>query len=53
MVVLSGSASADDLERSYELGARSRLLKPSALPHIAQLVRSLPTFWVGFNQEGY
>ena len=42
---------ADDLERSYELGARSCLQKPSALPDFAQLVRSLLTFWVGFNQE--
>lgn len=53
VVVLSGSASADDLERSYELGARSCLLKPAALPEFAQLVRSLLTFWVGFNQEGF
>ena len=52
VVVLSGSASRADLERSYALGARSCLQKPSTSADLALLVRSLLAFWVGFNQDG-
>ena len=53
VVVLSGSASDADLQRSYALGARSCLLKPSTFPEFTHLVRTLLTFWVGFNHEGF
>jgi CheY-like chemotaxis protein len=53
VVVLSGEASPDDLDRSYALGARSCLVKPASLHELAHLVQGLLNFWIGFNQCSY
>lgn len=53
VVVLSGEASPDDLDRSYALGARSCLVKPASMHEFAHLVQGLLNFWVRFNHEGY
>jgi CheY-like chemotaxis protein len=49
VVVLSGSPSAGEIERSYALGARSCLAKPLSLPDFAVLAQSLVNFWGGCN----
>jgi len=52
VVVLSGSPSAGEIERSYALGARSCLAKPLTLPDFTVLAQSLVGFWGGLNQGG-
>jgi CheY-like chemotaxis protein len=52
VVVLSGSPSADEIERSYALGANSCLAKPLTHPDFALLAQSLVAFWGGLNHRG-
>jgi CheY-like chemotaxis protein len=44
-VVLTASREAPDVQRAYELGANSYLIKPVALPAFTELVTSLDLNW--------
>ena len=46
VVVLSGSSESDDIDRAFELGARSYLVKPVAFDALVDAVTSLGLRWL-------
>lgn len=50
VVVLTSSDRHDDIERAYEAGANSYLVKPLSRDALIELVRSLDAFWLRLNQ---
>lgn len=50
VVVLTSSNQANDIERAYELGANSYLVKPIGRDSLITMVRSLDAFWFRLNQ---
>ena len=50
VVVLTSSNQATDIERAYELGANSYLVKPIGRDSLITMVRSLDSFWLNLNQ---
>ena len=51
VVVLSGSSESDDIDRAFELGARSYLVKPVAFDALVDAVTSLGLRWLLIEQE--
>jgi CheY-like chemotaxis protein len=49
VVVLSGSDDRGDLNRAYDLGANSYLVKPSAFEELHVLVDRVKAYWVELN----
>jgi CheY-like chemotaxis protein len=45
-IVLSASSDADDIRRSYQLGAIAYLTKPHSFEALSQLIRNLLVFWL-------
>lgn len=45
VVVMSSSTRAEDVRRSYELGARSYIRKPLSLNGLETVVQNLMTYW--------
>ncbi|GAB4566529.1 MAG: response regulator [Haliangiales bacterium] len=45
VVVLSSSAAADDVERSYELHANCYIQKPSSFSRYVSIIQALDEFW--------
>jgi CheY-like chemotaxis protein len=45
IVVLTGSTDTDDIQRAYELGASSYLVKPAAFDHLQRMLKKLFDFW--------
>lgn len=52
VVVLSSSDEERDHSTSYQLGARSYLVKPPDSRQIRELFRSLEPYWAGFEATG-
>ncbi|WP_375403740.1 response regulator [uncultured Sphingomonas sp.] len=50
VIVLTSSNQANDIERAYELGANSYLVKPIGRDALITMVRSLDAFWLKLNQ---
>jgi CheY-like chemotaxis protein len=50
VVVLSSSQVQSDIDRAYELGASSYLVKPDAFENYLQLTEFINGFWLLFNQ---
>ena len=50
VIMLSSSADPAHINRSYELGANSYLVKPTTFPALVELVSGLRLFW-DFNQR--
>jgi CheY-like chemotaxis protein len=50
VIMLSSSADPVNINRSYELGANSYLVKPTSFPALVELVTGLRVFW-DFNQR--
>ena len=50
VVVLTSSNQANDIERAYELGANSYLVKPIGRDSLITMVHSLDAFWLKLNQ---
>jgi CheY-like chemotaxis protein len=46
VVVLTGSAENGDIERAYNLGANSYLVKPFEMEDLRALVKSINAYWV-------
>ncbi len=51
VVVLTSSEQAVDLERAYDLGANSYLVKPVMGDALTALVRSVDQYWLGLNRR--
>jgi CheY-like chemotaxis protein len=49
IVVLSSSSLAEDVNRAYDFGANSYLVKPSSLSDFEELVRRLEQYWLELN----
>lgn len=50
VVVLTSSNQQADIERAYDLGANSYLIKPVNRDKLIELVRSLDAYWLKLNQ---
>jgi CheY-like chemotaxis protein len=50
VVVLSSSEVQSDIDRAYELGANSYLVKPDEFENYLQLTEFINGFWLLFNQ---
>ena len=51
VVVLTSSNQEDDIDRAYDMGANSYLVKPISRDALVAMVRSLDAFWMKFNQS--
>lgn len=49
VTVLSSSGEVKDVNRAYDLGANSFIVKPSSLDDYAGLVEAIKTYWLKFN----
>jgi len=49
VTVLTSSGARVDINRAYDLGANSYLLKPFSNENLVQLVGHLQTYWLGIN----
>jgi CheY-like chemotaxis protein len=50
VVVLTSSSQQADVERAYERGANSFLVKPVSRDTLLDMVRTLEAYWIGFNR---
>lgn len=50
VVILSASAQAVDVERAYEIGVNSFLVKPTTIEQRETLARLLKDYWLNWNQ---
>ena len=50
VVVLTSSSERADINRAYELGANSYLVKPGDFQTLVELVSSLASYWLTANQ---
>lgn len=51
VVVLTASSDEADLQRAYQLGANSYLLKPASMQELAALAAGVAEYWGGFNRR--
>jgi CheY-like chemotaxis protein len=51
IVVLTSSRESADVNRAYDLGANSYLVKPVGFDALTDLVRLLQGYWVGWNEK--
>jgi DNA-binding response OmpR family regulator len=50
VVVLTSSREVPDVDRAYDLGANSFLVKPSAPADLVALIHSLARYWLHWNE---
>jgi CheY-like chemotaxis protein len=50
VVVLTSSSQQADVERAYERGANSFLVKPVSRDTLLEMVKTLDAYWIGFNR---
>jgi CheY-like chemotaxis protein len=51
VIVLSASAQVDDVERAYDLGVNSFLVKPTSVEKRDALARLIKEYWLHWNQS--
>ena len=51
IVVLTSSKESVDINRAYDLGANSYLVKPVGFDSLLELVKSLEVYWMMLNQN--
>ena len=51
VVVLTSSSQEADVNRAYDLGANSYIVKPSGLQQIAQVAKEIDVYWLKWNQR--
>ena len=49
VVVLTSSSEGHDVERAYDLGANSYLVKPAGIAELQRMAELLDLYWVGQN----
>ena len=50
VIILTSSRESIDLERAYDLGANSYLVKPARPEALRQMVRNIDAYWLGLNE---
>src|SRR5712671_6241995 len=50
VTILTSSDQPDDINRAYDLGANSYLLKPHNSSHLSELVAQVKHYWLDLNQ---
>lgn len=50
VLILTTSRERNDLEKAYTLGANAFLVKPPAYQELAEMVKAMKSFWIGFNE---
>jgi len=50
VIILSASSLPGDVERAYDLGVNSYLMKPSSIETLAVLMKALSAYWLTFNE---
>ena len=50
VVVLTSSQEMGDIDRAYDLGANSYLVKPVAFNALIEIVKTLDLYWMSLNQ---
>jgi len=50
IVVLTSSKQSSDLERAYDLGVNSYLVKPVAFDDLLEMIKALKLYWIHFNE---
>ena len=50
VIVLSSSSEITDINRAYDLGANSYLVKPGEFKTLVELVKLLATYWLAVNK---
>ncbi len=48
-MVLTSSSQHGDIQRAYEAGANSYLVKPADLDTLLEMMRSLKAYWIKLN----
>ena len=51
IVVLTSSREGGDINRAYELGANSYLMKPVKFEHLLEMVKTVNQYWIGMNEK--
>ncbi len=51
IIVLTSSNQSPDINRAYELGANSYLVKPAGFDSLLELVKNLDMYWLILNEE--
>jgi len=51
VVILTSSAEERDIERGYELGANSYVVKPVDFVQFSDVVRQVGTYWLSLNER--
>ena len=51
VVVLTSSNQETDIERAYDVGANSYLVKPGDLSALVELVKSVDAYWITLNMK--
>lgn len=51
VVVLTSSQENSDLDRAYDLGANSYLVKPLKFQDFVRLIELIDAYWFGLNQQ--
>jgi CheY-like chemotaxis protein len=51
VVVLTSSAESRDINRAYDLGANSYLVKPVEFGPLLEMVKALGPYWLALNQK--
>jgi CheY-like chemotaxis protein len=50
VLVLTTSRERRDVENAYKLGANAFLVKPASHQQLAEMMRAVKAFWLGFNE---
>ena len=51
IIVLTSSNQSPDINRAYELGANSYLVKPAGFDSLLELVKNLDMYWLILNEK--
>ncbi len=51
VVMLTSSRQTSDINRAYELGANSYLVKPVAFEDLLEMIKVLNLYWLNFNER--
>ena len=51
VVVLTSSSESPDINRAYDLGANSYLVKPVSLDNLIEMVKVLELYWIILNKK--